>query len=411
MAVITGFTNINDFKSTTYDLFDTTFVPLTRQPVTGTPEDDESFIRSVANEIGGLLQDPSSGGTPTSFSDNRVVLESSDAFSEEKLTLTGSNFSNPNLTQVTGLDLAGRDFNSAREEIGKYAVKVSMLANAANRNSFDLLKIKFDDKFSNNFDGGRNEFSTKLNFGGRYTVTADSIAGRVDNLSGSFKDKTSFSDSNNSESADGTFNAVFNDFNFSTNNDGFSVSTGSIKSLKFTINTSETVDGQTSKNKLTFDSKKSVLDFTGFAGTNREDIGDKLVALILRDDDAISGTVGDDALSGFAGNDTLTGGKGMDVLTGGTGNDTFVFKKGDSVMGDRITDFSVGDAITLGLKAKSLASSLTGVKNQVASTIIDGNTTILVDLNGDGTADETITLVGVNALGVNAKGQLIELAG
>ena len=410
MAVITGLANINELKSLAYDVFDTTFVPLTRQ-ASGNPDDDDSLIRGVSRKVGELLQNPGSGGTPTTLTNNRVVLETRDDNNLETLTITGSSLLDDQASQVTGLDLAGRDFDSNGKMVGQYAVNVDLLAMGSNRTSFDLSAIKFFEDRTERFDGGSSESLTNLKFAGRYTVTADSIAGRVDSIAGSFKDSETSDTSKDGQNTSGKFAVAFDGFNFVTDGAGFRVASGAVKSLKLSINSTQTLNGQTEKSLMTFDTKGVAVDFTGFTGTSREDLTETLLARLLGGNDVISGTAAGDVLAGFAGNDQIAGGKGVDTLTGGTGNDTFVFKKGDASQGDRITDFASGDAITLGVKAKMLSGSLTGVKNQVASTVGDGATVVRVDYDGNGIADETITLVGVHELSINAKGKLIELAG
>lgn len=71
--------------------------------------------------------------------------------------------------------------------------------------------------------------------------------------------------------------------------------------------------------------------------------------------DSITGSSGDDLLDGGAGTDTLIGGQGNDVLiggklvdtlTGGDGADIFQGKAAD-LAGDIITDFSLGDSISV----------------------------------------------------------------
>jgi len=139
------------------------------------------------------------------------------------------------------------------------------------------------------------------------------------------------------------------------------------------------------------------------------------------------GNAGSDTLQGFAGLDTLIGGDGNDMLTGGAGKDTlaggagadkFVYSAiGDSPVGgssasDVITDFShaQGDRIDL-----SAIDANTGVAGDQAFSLIgtaafghhagelrfetvSGVTSILGDVNGDGTADFQIRLSGTITL-------------
>ena len=132
-------------------------------------------------------------------------------------------------------------------------------------------------------------------------------------------------------------------------------------------------------------------------------------------DDALTGGHDDDILIGGNGNDELTGGGGTDQLTGGSGADRFVF---DDVAGspaqapDLVFDFNAvqGDQIDLsGIDAISgtaendefnfigddafsgSAGELRFVQD-LADGLLEG------DVNGDGTADMTIELLGVTSL-------------
>lgn len=119
-----------------------------------------------------------------------------------------------------------------------------------------------------------------------------------------------------------------------------------------------------------------------------------------------------DRLSGDDFDNVLTGGLGKDSLTGRLGADTFVF---DSILdtaaktskADVIFDFEEDeDQIDLSVLAESADVTLTFSGNatfsHTAGEIIDyvkkGKTYISGDTNGDGTADFSITLVGVHAL-------------
>lgn len=414
MAVITGLTSIELLKEISYDILDSTFLPFSRTPPTdtdGSLRNEDSFIRSIADEVGGFLVDPTAVGEAVSVSNSKVVLKADSEFSEEVYTVTGNNLLSETLAEVTGLKVAGKDFNgdSPRKQVGKYAVSLDMLATASNNKSFEVSRAQLSDNYTDTSGDFVETYSSKFGFAGRYVFTADSISGRIDNVSGSFKEKQ---DGNGLNSAsDGAIKATFANFQFVTDATGFKVTSGTSNQFKFNFNNTTNEANQPGKLKLSYDSKQSTIDFTGIQGSTIEELSQKLVEALLGGDDTITGTAEGDALNGFGGNDVVTGGKGMDVLSGGSGNDTFVFKKGDAAQGDNITDFAIGDAITLGLKVKQIASTLSGVKNQVASSVVDGNTLISVDYNGDGAADETILLVGVNSLGVNGKGQIIELAG
>jgi Ca2+-binding RTX toxin-like protein len=88
----------------------------------------------------------------------------------------------------------------------------------------------------------------------------------------------------------------------------------------------------------------SGVTLTGISAIDASDGNDYIVG--SKGSETILGGNGNDTLSGNAGDDILTGGAGTDVLTGGTGHDVF----SDNIAGlngDRITDFSLDDAIRI----------------------------------------------------------------
>ncbi|MDO6591259.1 hypothetical protein DS901_00420 [Loktanella sp. D2R18] len=114
------------------------------------------------------------------------------------------------------------------------------------------------------------------------------------------------------------------------------------------------------------------------------------------DDDTLYGGRGDDDINGDAGADTIIGGMGADTLTGGAGADTFVFNAmSDSFVGngDTIVDFENGSN-TIDLSAFGITSA------EVTLNTSSGNTTVLIDSNGDGTDDMAILLTGTTSVDV-----------
>ena len=104
-------------------------------------------------------------------------------------------------------------------------------------------------------------------------------------------------------------------------------------------------------------------------------------------DNFLYGMGGNDTLKGGAGNDTLRGGLGADTLTGGLGADWFQFEKGGG--NDKVTDFVSGtDKLDFHLIAGVTAAD-------IHTAVSRGNEVVSVDVNHDGRADFTITLVGV----------------
>lgn len=120
----------------------------------------------------------------------------------------------------------------------------------------------------------------------------------------------------------------------------------------------------------------------------------------------LTGGTGANILSGLGGNDALAGGTGNDTMVGGTGADAFVFV-GTGNGTDTISDFNElnggaeeGDVLQIngalvGTFVYRGASAFTGGSNNSEARIA-GNQ-VLVDANGDGVTDITITLTGLTA--------------
>ncbi len=127
---------------------------------------------------------------------------------------------------------------------------------------------------------------------------------------------------------------------------------------------------------------------------------------------AIWGGGGRDVIIGGAGTDRINGGEGRDRLTGGAGDDVFDFDglidSGATVAtADRITDFTSGDKIRLtmidadttldGDQAFTFigADAFSGTAGELRATVINGNTMITADVDGDKTADFGVLLLDV----------------
>ncbi|ATA53788.1 hypothetical protein CKY39_11580 [Variovorax boronicumulans] len=131
------------------------------------------------------------------------------------------------------------------------------------------------------------------------------------------------------------------------------------------------------------------------------------------DNEAIQGSAGNDTLNGGGGNDTLTGGLGKDSLTGGDGNDIYDFNAvAESAAGanrDVVSGFMSGadtldlsgiDAISGNANADDAFSYLgdaafTNVAGQLRFDV--ATQTLQADIDGNGTADFEVQLVGVVA--------------
>lgn len=121
--------------------------------------------------------------------------------------------------------------------------------------------------------------------------------------------------------------------------------------------------------------------------------------------DTLYGGAGRDTIRGGDGDDIIIGGREADVLIGDAGADIFLFRNlGDSTMtdSDRINDFvRFDDLIDLSqLVQGSLAMAIGGAASGTGpSAWTDengaGNTVIRIDVDGDGTADMRIDVIGV----------------
>lgn len=131
----------------------------------------------------------------------------------------------------------------------------------------------------------------------------------------------------------------------------------------------------------------------------------------------LTGSPEADLLIGWSGRDTLIGGKGDDFLCGGKGSDRFIFSSSDQyseLERDEITDFSRkdGDRIIFDFGGGSVVNEFSGQAGQVTFAVwmarihleeevemepwMYCGTHILVDRDGDNTADLFINLPGVS---------------
>jgi Ca2+-binding RTX toxin-like protein len=125
--------------------------------------------------------------------------------------------------------------------------------------------------------------------------------------------------------------------------------------------------------------------------------------------DSLTGGLGINKLDGGRGKDLIIGGVGADHLTGGAGNDVFRYLTlGDSTLAamDLITDLGGNDRIDLsaldadagaaGDQAFLQVAAFTGAAGQLRLTYDAGTqqTTLAVDVNGDGLADFALLIAG-----------------
>ncbi len=123
--------------------------------------------------------------------------------------------------------------------------------------------------------------------------------------------------------------------------------------------------------------------------------------------DVLEGGAGDDLIFGQEGNDTIIGGAGDDTLYGGSGANTFVFEATTAANGvDNIMDFNAnkGDKLDLSLMLAAEHPTQATIDNFVHATSSGGNTTISVNVTGDGIAAHFVNVAvlhGVTAANVD----------
>uniref|UniRef100_UPI003735E936 Ig-like domain-containing protein n=1 Tax=Shewanella maritima TaxID=2520507 RepID=UPI003735E936 len=111
-------------------------------------------------------------------------------------------------------------------------------------------------------------------------------------------------------------------------------------------------------------------------------------------DDVLVGGEGGDLLIGGDGDDVLIGGLGDDLLVGGQGNDTFVWTQNDTGI-DTIDDFNTSED-KLDLSDLLQGETESNLGDYLSFSFNNGNTTIEIDVDGDGNVDQTIILDGVD---------------
>lgn len=125
--------------------------------------------------------------------------------------------------------------------------------------------------------------------------------------------------------------------------------------------------------------------------------------------DILFGQIGWDTLNGMDGDDTLIGGNGADVMRGGRGSDVFVFlRASDSRIGaqaDKIGGFAPGDDLVdltevFAGELSFIGSSAFGGAGQAELRIATAgpNSNVFVDIDGNGTADMQIKVLGTTGL-------------
>jgi Ca2+-binding RTX toxin-like protein len=164
-----------------------------------------------------------------------------------------------------------------------------------------------------------------------------------------------------------------------------------------------TWDGNGNANLQIFDPRTAAVNLKGttraddFVGTSFADVmrGGKA-------NDFLKGAGGKDQLFGDAGNDLISGGLGKDKLTGGKGADDFVFLSAAEASGDRIADFT-SEADDLDFSAFMDGGKFIGAKGFGGSggaelRYVKSSGVLSVDLDGDGQADFSLTLLNKTGL-------------
>lgn len=120
----------------------------------------------------------------------------------------------------------------------------------------------------------------------------------------------------------------------------------------------------------------------------------------------LTGNTAANSLSGLDGDDILIGDAGNDILTGGIGSDQFVFNSTNSGV-DTITDFNQLNGAQAGHDVLAFQDLLVGSFAYLGNGAFTGGSDnsearvsgnqVLVDTNGDGAADITVTLTGLTS--------------
>lgn len=129
-------------------------------------------------------------------------------------------------------------------------------------------------------------------------------------------------------------------------------------------------------------------------------------------DDMLVGGAGADRLLGSAGRDTLEGGSGDDLLTGGSGADMFLFRADSIGDHDTLTDFSLRQGDRIGLSPIDAdirtaadeafcfvgTDAFSGTAGELRYETTAAGAIVSADVDGDGRADITIMVMGVDSL-------------
>lgn len=144
----------------------------------------------------------------------------------------------------------------------------------------------------------------------------------------------------------------------------------------------------------------SVKAFVKAASTISTADDQKLLAEMLSGKDNVVGADLADGLAGYGGNDKLIGNGGADSLWGGAGKDKVIYLDvSDSTLSDidTIYGFTHGDKIALATIADYDfigQSAFSGNGSEIAWTVLEGDTYIIADTDGDMNTDLAIKIDG-----------------
>jgi len=144
----------------------------------------------------------------------------------------------------------------------------------------------------------------------------------------------------------------------------------------------------------------SVKAFVKAASTISTSDDQRLLADMLSGKDNVVGASLADGLAGYGGKDKLVGNGGADALWGGAGKDKFIYlDTSDSTLGeiDTIYGFARGDKIALSAIADYDfigQTAFSGNGSEIAWTVLEGDTYVIADTDGDTMTDLAIKIEG-----------------
>ncbi|MFL0802012.1 MAG: retention module-containing protein [Agarilytica sp.] len=186
------------------------------------------------------------------------------------------------------------------------------------------------------------------------------------------------------------------------------------------VNTDDTLFGTVSGDTLTGTADDDLIvadagddQVSGLAGNDILDGGSGADTLDGgAGNDLLFGAHGADILVGGEGEDIIFGGRGADSLTGGDDSDIFVWNSTDDVGNDVVTDFTDGaggDVLDISDLLQGESDDAAVLDNYLSFSSDGTDTTISVDVDGDGVAtDMSIVLEGIDLTLLGADQAIIQ---